>query len=53
MLERLLYHDRQIIEGWDKMMSIYGVADWPYFHRRRMAVRERFTELPLWEFFPG
>ncbi len=53
MLEGLLYDDRQLIEGWDKMMSIYGVADWPYFHRRRMAVRERFMEHPLMGVLPG
>jgi hypothetical protein len=47
LLEGLLYEDRQLLEGWDKMMSIYGVADWPYFNRRRMAARERFTEHPI------
>lgn len=47
MLEGLLYEDRELIEGWDKMMSIYGVADWPYFNRRRTAARERFTDHPI------
>ena len=37
MLQELLYQDRQLLDGWDKMMSIYGVADWPYFERRRAS----------------
>lgn len=32
MLEQLLYKKRSLIDGWDKMMSIYSAADWPYFH---------------------
>jgi len=28
-LERLLYVDRCLIDGWDKMMSIYPITDWP------------------------
>jgi len=31
MLEQLLYKDRLLIDGWDKMMSIYSCEDWPYF----------------------
>lgn len=31
MLEQLLYKDRLLIDGWDKMMSIYSREDWPYF----------------------
>lgn len=31
MLEQLLYKDRLLIDGWDKMMSIYPREDWPYF----------------------
>ncbi|MGB2894625.1 MAG: crosslink repair DNA glycosylase YcaQ family protein [Anaerolineales bacterium] len=37
MLQDLLYEDRKLLDGWDKNMSIYGVEDWPYFHRRREA----------------
>ena len=37
MLQELLYKDRKLLDGWDKNMSIYGVEDWPYFHRRREA----------------
>lgn len=35
MLEKILYTDRSLIDGWDKMMSIYGQEDWPHFHRLR------------------
>ena len=37
MLEQLLYKDRLLIDGWDKMMSIYSREDWPYFS----YIRER------------
>ncbi len=39
MLEALLYEDRALVDGWDKMMSIYPTEDWPYFRRRRDAMR--------------
>ena len=41
MLEELLYIDRALLDGWDKVSSIYAAADWPYFARRRAAMRER------------
>lgn len=37
MLEELLYSDRCLVDGWDKMMSIYHVNDWPYMKRIRAA----------------
>ncbi|HUW15175.1 MAG TPA: crosslink repair DNA glycosylase YcaQ family protein [Anaerolineae bacterium] len=40
MLQELLYDDRELLDGWDKMMSIYRVEDWPYFRRRRDAARD-------------
>ena len=39
MLKELLYEERKLIDGWDKMMSIYCVEDWPYFRRWREAAR--------------
>ena len=42
MLEELLYKDRQLLDGWDKMMSIYSVEDWPYFSRFREAQKNHF-----------
>ncbi|MDQ0194882.1 DNA glycosylase AlkZ-like family protein [Paenibacillus wynnii] len=39
-LENLLYKERSLIDGWDKMMSIYSTSDWPYFQRLRKAKEE-------------
>ncbi|HYE83903.1 MAG TPA: crosslink repair DNA glycosylase YcaQ family protein [Clostridia bacterium] len=41
MLQRLLYKERKLIDGWDKNMSIYCTEDWPYFRRLREAARQR------------
>ena len=41
MLQELLYEDRKLIDGFDKMMSIYRVEEWPYFRRRRNFVTRR------------
>ena len=35
MLRELLYEDRKLLDGWEKMMAIYPVEDWPYFKRTR------------------
>ncbi len=35
MLYRLLYESRDLIDYWDKNMSIFSVTDWPYFERIR------------------
>ncbi|NQV14210.1 winged helix-turn-helix domain-containing protein [bacterium] len=37
ILTELLYHDRKLLDGWDKNMSIYSTGDWPYFQRLRKA----------------
>jgi uncharacterized protein YcaQ len=39
MLRELLYQDRQLLDGWDKCMSIYPTEDWPNFSRRREAAK--------------
>lgn len=44
MLRELLYEDRKLLDGWDKNMSIYGVADWPYFRRRRESALRYYGE---------
>ena len=41
MLEKLLYADRQLIDGWDKVTSIHITRDWPYFARHRAYMREQ------------
>ena len=40
LLEGLLYKERYLVDGWDKEMSIYPVADWPSFSRIRQAETE-------------
>ena len=44
LLKELLYQDRLLVDGWDKMMSIYPVEDWPYFNRYREAARQRLGD---------
>ena len=39
MLRELLYHDRQLLDGYDKNMAIYPLEDWPFFSRRRLAAQ--------------
>ncbi|KPK93145.1 MAG: hypothetical protein AMJ88_08760 [Anaerolineae bacterium SM23_ 63] len=41
MLEELLYSDRQLLDGWDKVSSIILAEDWPHFSRHRQHMRER------------
>ncbi len=42
MLDELLYQDRQLIDGWDKMMSIYSTKDWPYMLPIREAHKSAY-----------
>ena len=35
VLEKMLYTDRSLVDGWDKMMAIYRQEDWPFFYRVR------------------
>jgi uncharacterized protein YcaQ len=44
LLNELLYTDRVLLDGWDKVASIYLVTDWPYFTRRRAAMRRFHAE---------
>ena len=39
LLESLLYAERKLLDGWDKMASIYAVEDRPYFARWRELER--------------
>lgn len=43
-LESLLYDKRTLIDGWDKMMSIYLTEDWPNFCRVREAMKRQIQE---------
>lgn len=44
MLENLLYRERVLVDGFDKVMSIYPVEDWPYFARHRKRLPKRYYE---------
>ncbi len=39
MLHEILYEDRKLLDGFDKVASIYETAVWPYFKRRRDRMR--------------
>ncbi len=39
MLQELLYEDRKLLDGFDKVASIYETTDWPCFKRRRDRMR--------------
>ena len=39
LLHQLLYEDRKLLDGFDKVASIYEIADWPYFRRHRDRMR--------------
>ncbi|MBN1316722.1 MAG: YcaQ family DNA glycosylase [Anaerolineales bacterium] len=41
MIEELLYNDRRLVDGWDKMAAIFPIEDWPYFSRRRAHHKKR------------
>ena len=54
LLEELLYQDRQLIDGFDKVASIYQTTDWPYFsrHRERMGVNHHLRSEHVTEIIP-
>lgn len=54
LLRELLYTDRLLVDGWDKMMSIYCTSDWPYFRRYRASNLKRLgnMEKPVTPFLP-
>ncbi|OGO20356.1 MAG: hypothetical protein A2Z14_12360, partial [Chloroflexi bacterium RBG_16_48_8] len=43
-LEGWLYEGRQLLDGWDKMRSIYHVEDWPYFSHHRAYMQRRYRD---------
>lgn len=54
LLQELLYSDRLLLDGWDKVMCIYSTGDWPYFKRYRAANLERLGNAgqPVVPFLP-
>ncbi len=43
-LKELLYGERLLVDGWDKMMSIYPVEDWPHFYASRERYRSYYGD---------
>lgn len=43
-LDRLLYEDYQLIDAWDKNLSIYHIEDDPYFHRYRVRMHQYYSK---------
>ncbi|MDA3956001.1 crosslink repair DNA glycosylase YcaQ family protein [Oceanispirochaeta sp.] len=41
-LQELLYQDRVLCDGWDKMMSIFPSDDWPFFTRLRLEMTSSY-----------
>ncbi len=43
MLNNLLYHDRSLVDGFDKCLCIYPVEDWPAFAHQREGDRQWYA----------
>lgn len=44
MLDELLYTDRSLVDGFDKVMSIYPTEDWPFFSGYRARMGDRYKK---------
>jgi uncharacterized protein YcaQ len=44
LLEELLYADRHLVDGWDKMACIHLTADRPYFARHRALMHRQYGD---------
>ncbi|MDH5507486.1 MAG: winged helix DNA-binding domain-containing protein [Anaerolineae bacterium] len=44
LLDELLYKDRELVDGWDKMASIYPTTQRPYFARHRAQMLEYYSQ---------
>jgi len=44
LLHQLLYEDRLLLDGWDKVASVYRTTDWPYFKRYRERMRAHYGQ---------
>jgi uncharacterized protein YcaQ len=47
LLEELLYADRLLLDGYDKVASVYPTDDWPCFARHRAEIRKRHPQVPM------
>lgn len=44
ILENLLYEERKLWDGRDKVASIHAASDWPYFYRKRKQLGEYYEQ---------
>jgi uncharacterized protein YcaQ len=44
MLDALLYQDRKLVDGFDKMMAIYPIEDWPDFSYYRQHMAQEYMQ---------
>jgi uncharacterized protein YcaQ len=44
LLDQLLYRDRKLVQGWDKVSSFFQTGDWPNFTFRREEMREYYLQ---------
>ncbi|HEV8338287.1 MAG TPA: crosslink repair DNA glycosylase YcaQ family protein [bacterium] len=42
LLQEMLYKDRTLIDGWDKLASIHRTDEWPDFSRRRQRLQAHY-----------
>lgn len=42
VLEEMLYKERILVDGWDKLAAIHPTKDWPHFKRFRLGLQKRF-----------
>jgi len=49
MLQKLLYEDRKLLDGWDKQTAIYCTEDWPcfYYRQQEATIRSRTRDSSL------
>lgn len=48
ILENLLYTEKKLIDGWDKMMSIFPASDWPHMRRIREINEQGYKGYLAW-----
>jgi len=47
-LDGKMYGERVLVDGWDKMMSVFHVSDWPRFARVRAAKDGEYRRMLEW-----
>lgn len=44
ILQELLYSERHLVDGWDKMMSVHPVSRWPFLARERLGPEDTASD---------